>query len=226
MSTIKSCIETLYPFLTYERKDRFEEVLRKRTKYITVVLEDIFKGMNASAVMRSADGFGLQDLHIIEKEHKWIGTKSVSKGASSWLTLHKYNGDDPSSQCVSTLKAQGYRVVATSPHEGSYTPDTLPLDQPIAIVMGTELTGVSDNMMSQVDDYVHIKMYGFSESFNVSVATAIILNRLRNRLDDMGVDEGLSEEEMERLRLVWAYKSVKDADAILKHYGMEMPFEI
>ena len=226
MSSIKACTDTLYSFLTDERKERFEEVLSKRTKYITVVLEDIFQSRNSSAVMRSADGFGLQDLHIIEMEHKWIGTKSVSKGASSWLTLHKYNGDDPSSQCVSTLKAQGYRVVATSPHEGGYTPETLPLDKPVAIVMGTELTGVSREMISQSDDFVEIKMSGFSESFNVSVATAIILNRLRNRLDNMGVDEGLSEDEKERLRLVWAYKSVKDADAILKHYGMEMPFEI
>ena len=226
MSSIDSCIETLYRFLTDERKQRFEEVLEKRTKYITVVLEDIFQSRNSSAIMRSADGFGLQELHIIENDHKWTGTKSVSKGASSWLTLHKYGGDDPTTECIENLKSLGYRVVATSPHEGGYTPETLPIDKPLAIIMGTELTGISANAKYQVDDFVEIKMHGFSESFNVSVATAVILNRLINRLDKIDFDKGLSEVEKQKLRLIWAYKTVKDPDAILRHYGMELPFEI
>ena len=226
MSSIDSCIETLYRFLTDERKQRFENVLEKRTKYVTVVLEDIFQSRNSSAVMRSADGFGLQELHIIENNNKWIGTKSVSKGASSWLTLHKYRGEDPTTKCIENLKSLGYRVVATSPHEGGYTPETLPIDKPIAIIMGTELTGISANAKSQVDDFVEIKMHGFSESFNISVATAVILNRLINRLDKTDFDKGLSEEEKQKLRLIWAYRTVKDPDAILRHYGIKLPFQI
>ena len=226
MSSIKSCIDTLYRFLTDERKQRFEEVLEKRTRHITLVLEDIFQSRNASAIMRSADGFGIQDLHIIEDTHKWIGTRSVSKGASSWLTLHKYFGNDPTSDCVRNLKAQGFRIVATSPHDGGYTPDTLPLDKPVAIAMGTELSGMTTNMLSQVDDFVVIPMSGFSESFNVSVAAAIILNRLRTRLDEIGIDNGLSEEEKQKLRLIWAYRNVKYPKAIMRHYNMELPFEI
>ena len=201
-------------------------MLEKRTKYVTVVLEDIFQSRNSSAVMRSADGFGLQELHIIENNNKWIGTKSVSKGASSWLTLHKYRGEDPTTKCIENLKSLGYRVVATSPHEGGYTPETLPIDKPIAIIMGTELTGISANAKSQVDDFVEIKMHGFSESFNISVATAVILNRLINRLDKTDFDKGLSEEEKQKLRLIWAYRTVKDPDAILRHYGIKLPFQI
>ena len=226
MSSIDSCIKTLYRFLTDERKLRFEDVLEERTRHITLVLEDIYQSRNASAVMRSADGFGIQDLHIIEENHKWIGTRSVSKGASSWLTLHKYIGNDPTTECVQALKAGGYRVVATSPHEGAYTPDTLPIDKPVAIVLGTEVTGMTSNMKSQVDDYVHIPMSGFSESFNVSVAAAIVLNRLRTRLVESEIDHSLSEEEKQKLRLVWAYKTAKDPDAILKHFNMELPFKI
>ena len=162
MSSIESCIETLYEFITDERKERFEEVLEKRTKHITLILEDLYQSRNISAVMRSADGFGLQELHIIEDNHKWTGTKSVSKGASSWLTLHKYKGEDAITDCIENLKAIGFRIVATSPHKSGYTPDTLPIDKPLAIVMGTELTGISDKLMSQVDDYVEIPMYGFT----------------------------------------------------------------
>lgn len=226
MSSIDSCIETLYRFLTDERKLRFEDVLKERTRRITLVLEDIYQSRNASAVMRSVDGFGIQDLHIIEENHKWIGTRSVSKGASSWLTLHKYAGEDPTTECVQTLKDAGYRVVATSPHDGAYTPDTLPIDKPLAIVLGTEVTGITTKMNSQVDDYVHIPMSGFSESFNVSVAAAVVLNRLRTRLDESEIDHSLSEEAKQKLRLIWAYKTVKDPDAILRHYNMELPFEI
>ena len=226
MSSIESCIETLYEFITDERKERFEKVLEKRTKHITLILEDLYQSRNISAVMRSADGFGLQELHIIEDNHKWTGTKSVSKGASSWLTLHKYKGEDPVTDCIENLKARGFRIVATSPHKSGYTPDSLPIDKPLAIVMGTELTGISDKLMSQVDDYVEIPMYGFSESFNVSVAASIALNRVRTRIEEAGVNNGLSEEEKQKLRMVWAYKTVKDAKAILKHYGKELPFEI
>ena len=223
---MESCIETLYAFITDERKERFEEVLEKRTKHITLILEDLYQSRNISAVMRSADGFGLQELHIIEDNHKWTGTKSVSKGASSWLTLHKYKGEDPVTDCIENLKARGFRIVATSPHKSGYTPDSLPIDKPLAIVMGTELTGISDKLMSQVDDYVEIPMYGFSESFNVSVAASIALNRVRTRIEEAGVNNGLSEEEKQKLRMVWAYKTIKDAKAILKHYGKELPFEI
>lgn len=226
MSSIESCIETLYEFITDERKERFEEVLEKRTKHITLILEDLYQSRNISAVMRSADGFGLQELHIIEDNHKWKGTKSVSKGASSWLTLHKYKGEDPVTDCIENLKARGFRIVATSPHKSGYTPDSLPIDKPLAIVMGTELTGISDKLMSQVDDYVEIPMYGFSESFNVSVAASIALNRVRTRIEEAGVNNGLSEEEKQKLRMIWAYKTVKDAKAILKHYGKELPFEL
>ena len=226
MSSIESCIDTFYSFLTDERKQRFESVLDKRTRYITLVLEDIFQSRNASAIMRSADGFGIQDLHIIEDNHKWIGTRSVSKGASSWLTLHKYKGGNPTTSCVDKLKSEGYRIVATSPHKGSFTPHTIPIDQPIAIVLGTELTGMSSNMRSQVDDYVTIPMDGFSESFNVSVAAAVMLNRLRSRLDNSGIVSKLDDYEKQKLRLIWAYRSVNNPEAILRHYGMELPFEI
>jgi tRNA (guanosine-2'-O-)-methyltransferase len=224
--SIEACLEALYPILTEERKERFEKVLSSRTRHITLVLEDLFQSRNTSAVMRSADGFGLQDIHIIEANNLWSKNRSVSKGASSWLTIHKYrDSDDPVSSCIKNLKSRGYRVVATSPHEGGYTPETLPLDKPVAVILGTEHSGISTSLMSQVDDYVAIPMSGFSESFNVSVASAIIMNRLSARLRQSGTDTGLTEEEKQYLRLQWAYRTVRDPEGILKHYGLEFPIE-
>jgi len=224
--SIEACLKALYPILTEERKERFEKVLSSRTRHITLVLEDLFQSRNTSAVMRSADGFGLQDIHIIEANNLWSKNRSVSKGASSWLTIHKYrDSDDPVSSCIKNLKSSGYRVVATSPHEGGYTPETLPLDKPVAVILGTEHSGISTSLMSQVDDYVAIPMSGFSESFNVSVASAIIMNRLSARLRQSGTDTGLTEEEKQYLRLQWAYRTVRDPEGILKHYGLEFPIE-
>jgi tRNA (guanosine-2'-O-)-methyltransferase len=224
--SIEACLKALYPILTEERKERFEKVLSSRTRHITLVLEDLFQSRNTSAVMRSADGFGLQDIHIIEANNLWSKNRSVSKGASSWLTIHKYrDSDDPVSSCIKNLKSSGYRVVATSPHEGGYTPETLPLDKPVAVILGTEHSGISASLMSQVDDYVEIPMSGFSESFNVSVASAIIMNRFSARLRQSGTDTGLTEEEKQYLRLQWAYRTVKDPEGILKHYGLEFPIE-
>lgn len=224
--SIEACLDVLTPLLTDKRKERFETVLDGRTRHIAMVLEDVFQGRNSSAVMRSADGFGLQDMHLIEKRNSWSKNKSVSKGASSWLTLHRYQDENSAvTDCVTALKNKDYRVVATSPHHSGYTPSTLPLDKPVAIIMGTELTGISDEIRDLADDFIEIPMHGFSESFNISVASAIIMSRLVERLREEGF-KGLSEEEKQELRLRWAHKTVKDADAILKHAGVELPFTI
>ncbi|MBT6174881.1 MAG: TrmH family RNA methyltransferase, partial [Flavobacteriales bacterium] len=141
-------------------------------------------------------------------------------------TLHRYlDSEDPHAACLAKLRAGGYRIVATSPHEGGFTPDTLPLDKPVAIVMGTEFKGVSDKMMAEVDDYVEIPMYGFSESFNISVASAVVMNRICTRVREEGIAPGLSEDEKQFLRLQWGFRSVKFAEEILKRNGLEMPIE-
>ena len=226
MSSIQECLDVLYPLLTEKRKERFEYVLNNRTRHVAMVLEDVFQGRNSSAVMRTADGFGLQDIHLIEKRNAWSKNKTVSKGASNWLTIHRYTDENTALEdCVTALKNKGYRVVATSPYHSGYKPSSLPLDQPVAIVMGTELTGISDEVRHLADDFIEIPMHGFSESFNISVASAIIMNRLSERLREECI-EGLSEEDKQELRLRWAYKTVKDPGAILQHYGVDLPFKI
>ena len=141
-----------------------------------MVLENVYQSRNASAVMRSADGLGLLDVHLIENENAWSRNKGVAKGASQWLNLHRYlHAPDPRLACVESLKAKGIQVVVTSPHAEGHTPENLPIDRPVALVMGTEFSGASDfrwrtrACRNRCTD---------SQGFNISVA-AILMQRLR-----------------------------------------------
>ena len=206
----QTLLEFLYQFITDERKERFEQVLAWRTRHITVVLEDIFQPHNASAVLRSCDLTGIQDVHIIENNYTFDINPDVVMGSTKWLNIHRYNELDfntPTS--IDKLKAEGYQIVATCPHQNDFTPDTLPLDQPIALFFGTEKTGLTDYVLEHADKYVQIPMYGFTESFNISVSAALLVYSLTHRLHDLqGVDWHLSEDEKQMVRLEWSRRTL------------------
>lgn len=203
-------LDFLYQFLTDERKQRFEEVLAWRTRHITVVLEDIFQPHNASAVLRSCDLTGIQDIHIIENNYTFDINPDVVMGSTKWLDIHRYNELDFNTPTViDQLKAKGYQIVATCPHQDDFSPETLPLDQPIALVFGTEKTGITDYVMEHADKFVKIPMYGFTESFNISVSAALLVYSLTQRLHGLqGIDWHLSEEEKQMIRLEWSRRTL------------------
>lgn len=213
----------LLPFLSEERLLRFEEVLKHRTRHLTVVLENVFQSRNASAVMRSCDGFGLQDVHLIEDIHPWVPNRGVSKGTNAWLTLHRYrSAHDPTAACLDRLRNKGYRIAVTSPHVNGYEVTELPIDQPVAVVMGTEWQGVSDRLLAEADLHVAIPMHGFAESLNISVAAAVVLHELNRRLrSNESISWQLRDEEKRELRALWAKASVRNAHGILKRLGVD-----
>ena len=173
----------LTPFITDERKQRFEEVLAYRTRHVTVVLEDIFQPHNASAVLRSCDLRGIQDVHIVENNYQYDVNPDVVMGSNKWLNLYHYNKVDFNTpEVFDRLHEQGYQIVATCPHRDDFTPETLPLDQPIALVFGTEKLGLSDYAVEHADKHVRIPMFGFTESYNISVSAALLIYTLTNRL--------------------------------------------
>lgn len=224
VSHANACAEVLRPLVTEARLAKLEAVAASRTRHISVVLENVYQSRNASAVMRSADGLGLLDVHLIEDENAWSRNKGVAKGASQWLNLHRYlNVDDSRQACVDAVKAHGYQLVVTSPHAEGHTPHTLPLDKPVALVMGTEFSGASDFMMEHADAFVEIPMHGFAESFNISVAAAILMNTLRHRLEHSDLDWRLQEDERAVLHAEWIYKSVRNARGILARHGLTPP---
>ena len=219
-------LETLLPLLSAERLERFDNVLSHRTRHITVVLENVFQSRNASAVMRSCDGFGIQDVHLIENINPWMANRSVSKGTPTWLTLHRYRAaHDPIDACVQRLRQRGYQIAVTTPHVNGHFVEDLPIDRPIALVMGTEWKGVSERMREVADHHVMIPMRGFAESLNISVAAAVALHELTRRMQQELARAvwTLSETERLSLREEWAVKSVRKGEAILRQAGVDWP---
>ncbi|SMO78207.1 TrmH family RNA methyltransferase [Fodinibius sediminis] len=214
----------LLQFITEDRRRRINEVLDQRSRFLSVVLEDLYQPHNASAVLRSCDCFGVQDVHIIENENRFNPSKGVTIGSDQWLSLHKYNasGDGENTRrCYRQLREQGYRLVATTPHEDDVTIDQVPLDQKTALVFGSELTGLSDVALEEADAYARIPMVGFSESFNISVSAALCLYELSTRLRREGTGWELTEDEKRDLRLEWVRKSVRAADKIEERFLAE-----
>ncbi|WP_456462220.1 TrmH family RNA methyltransferase [Reichenbachiella sp.] len=199
-------------YVTDNKKQLFEKVLSKRTRYLTVVLEDLFKAHNASAVMRTAEGLGIQDIHVVEQRNAYDYNPYVLRGAGKWLTLHKYNQTEQNMRvCFDQLKSQGYQILATSPHEYAKDYREFDIKQRTAVVFGAEETGISDFVKENADGFVQIPMYGFTESFNISVSAAIVLEDFSRQIrDDREID--LSPDEIFELKLEWYQKMVPNVE--------------
>lgn len=214
-------IEYLSEFLTPERKDLFERVLNKRTRYLTVVLEDIFQPQNASAVLRSVDCFGLQDVHVIENRNEFTVDREVAMGASKWLNVKKYTkAENNTLDAIRQLREKGYRIVATTPHEGDTNLEDFDLRKgKAALFFGTELTGISEIVGNEADEFLKIPMHGFTESFNISVSAAIILHHLTLKMrNDPEVQWGLSMADKDEIKLSWIKRTLKRSELLVERY--------
>lgn len=214
----KFIIDNLSPMVSENRLETFIHVLNNRTYYITVVLEDLFQSHNASAVLRSCDCFGIQNVHVIENTYQFKENPDVSLGSSQWLTKFKYNSSENNSiKAIENLRKQGYRIVATTPHTNDVNLNDLDLEKgKIALFFGAELPGLSQTVLEQADEFVKIPMYGFTESFNISVSAAICLYDIVNRLKKSNIKWQLSELEKEELLAKWLKVSVRESEKILK----------
>ncbi|RLD56042.1 MAG: TrmH family RNA methyltransferase [Bacteroidetes bacterium] len=212
--SIKSeLLNFLESFISENKRGLFKKTIEYRTRYITVVLEDIFQPHNASAVLRTCDCFGVQDVHIIENRNLYEVNPDVALGSAKWLTLKKYNeGKNNTLDTIGKLKSEGYTIVATTPHENDTTLDQLDLSKKTALLFGTELNGLSDIALENADEFVKIPMYGFTESFNISVSAAIILHQLTEKLRGSEYSWQLTEEEKLDIRLDWVRNVVKKSD--------------
>ena len=218
-------INYLKNFITDGRWETINAVLDQRTNYITVVLEDIFQPHNASAVLRSCDGFGIQNVHVIEKQCEFDASSQVTIGADQWLDIIKYNTPhvDNTISCIKALKEKGYRVIATTPHEKESNINDLDLSQPMALIFGNELNGFSESVFNHADGFAKIPMHGFSESFNISVSAAICLYDVTTRLRNphSNIDWELSTEQKDTLMLQWLIRSIKAGEQLVEKYLRE-----
>ncbi len=202
-------------FITDHKKRLIEEVLIQRTRHLILVLEDIYQSQNASAVFRTAECFGVQDIHLIENLNKYGLNKSVLKGADKWLTIHRHNVKNNTTACFDNLKSQGYQILATSP-SAKYSIEDVDISKKMAIVLGNELHGLSEFAQNAADVKVKIPMHGFTESLNLSVSAAICINTLIPKIRGSNVLWRLTKEEADQLRLSWYRKSVKNSGLIEK----------
>jgi tRNA (guanosine-2'-O-)-methyltransferase len=215
----KNYLEFLLEFVTQHKRSRFEEVVRYRTRHLTIVLENIYQSHNASAVLRSCDCFGIQDVHIIENENQFTVNPDVELGSSQWLTLFRYNEKAADTAgCLAHLKAAGYRIVATSPWKNDYMLSELPMEQKTALLFGTELNGLSQTALEMADCSVRIPMVGFTESFNISVSAAICLYDLTTRLHRSDIEWRLSDSEQIDILIQWAGNVVKHPSMFEKEF--------
>ncbi len=209
----------LQTFLTTHRQDLFKTILRDRTRHFTVVFENIFMKHNASAVLRTCDVFGIQDVYAIENTYVFKASKQVTKGANKWLNIIKYhNHKNNTLACISDLKTKGYQIVATSPHHNPCALKDFDVTKKSAFFFGVEKEGLSDEVLKHADVTLKIPMYGFSESLNISVAAAIILQHCAQKIRDLNLDWQLSQDEKDILELEWTKKSIKNVDEIIQHY--------
>ena len=206
-------------FVTDKRKNLFRNILQDRTRHFTVVLEDIYQQHNASAVIRSCDIFGIQDVHVIENKYKSKVSRHIAKGSQKWLSFHNYKEDTNNTlECLNTLKSKGYQIIATSPHNNSSILHDFDISKKSAFVFGVEKTGVSDLVINNADGILKIPMVGFTESLNISVAAAIILENLTFKLRNSSVDWKLTNEEQKILYASWIEKKIKNVDEIKERF--------
>ncbi|MCD4772224.1 MAG: RNA methyltransferase [Bacteroidales bacterium] len=215
ISVKKELLKQMLEVILDNRKQRFEDVIKYRTRYITVILEDIFQSHNASAVLRSCDCLGIQDIHIIENNNEYVLSNNVTLGSSKWLSIKNYNHKEENTiKTLKKLKSNGYRIVATSPHKNDCKLEDLPIDGKFALLFGTEHKGLSDEAIENADEFVYIPMYGFTESYNISVSAALSLHYLSEKLRKSNINWHLTEEEIIDIKLDWARNTINKPDIL------------
>ncbi|MDR3296834.1 MAG: RNA methyltransferase [Prevotellaceae bacterium] len=224
-NTIHQAIAALSACVADRRLALLQRVLEQRTRYVTVCLEDIFQPQNASAVLRSCEALGVQDVHVVEDRNSFAAVEGVSLSAHKWLTLHRYRKAQhaqPTAAAIAQLRKQGYRIVATSPHVKAASPASIDLSKGrIALLFGTELTGLSEAALAAADEFLSVPMFGFVESYNISVCAAISLYDITQRLRAApSLPWQLLPAERDELLLEWLKKTVRSSEEILRRQDL------
>jgi tRNA (guanosine-2'-O-)-methyltransferase len=211
----------LSQFVSEHKKSFVDKVLDQRTRHLTVVLENIYQSQNASAVVRTCECLGLQDIHVVENTAKYQLNVRVLKGSNKWINLERYRvkNVNNTSACFEKLRDNGYRILVADPSSDGIAVEQIdPTEGKIAIVFGNELRGASDYAIQHADQKVRIPMYGFTESLNISVSVAICLSTLLQKLRTSGTDFGLTSEEKNSIRLSWYRKIVRRSDIVEREF--------
>lgn len=217
-------IEYLEQFVTEKRRALFKKVLEDRTRHFTIAIEDVFQPHNASALVRSCDIFGIQDMHVIEEKYQFYASRLVAKGAQKWVDFSMYNKKDTNNtlDCIDDLRKKGYKIIATTPHTDSCVLQDFDITQKSAFFFGVEKGGLSNDVLDNADGYLKIPMVGFTESLNISVAAAIILQNVHDKLKSSNVNWQLTDEEKSEKYMDWMEKTIKSIKTVKEKYYSEI----
>lgn len=220
MTDIEKQIAYLKSYISESRYERIMQVSANRTNHVAVVVENLYQSHNMSAVLRTSECLGIQNVHIIENKFQYKLSKEVSMGSDKWLNLHHYNTlENNTEDCIRKVKSLGYKVVATMPAENDSMLDDVDISVPTAFLFGTELLGLTPQAVALADEFVKIPMYGFTESYNISVSVALTMMNVTERMRHSDIAWQLPEQELQALRLEWMKKSLKDPEGILSRYN-------
>jgi tRNA (guanosine-2'-O-)-methyltransferase len=195
-----------YNQISQHKKELIQQALINRTRHITIVLEDVFQPFNASAIIRTAEIFGLQDIYATELRNTFRPSVGISRGATKWLDVHQFQN---TSDCIKNLKEKGYLIAATCLNEQSAKLETLPVNQKIALLFGNELVGLAPSTIEQADIAFHIPMFGFTKSFNVSVSVALCLQQLLHKIRQPTIKWELTQEEKLAIEYAWCKQLIQ-----------------
>lgn len=218
--THNEIINYLKEFVTEERYSLFNKVLSHRTRYVSLFVENIYQSHNASAIIRTSEALGIQDMIVFERRNSFCPNEEISMGAQKWMNIERYNEKDTSvKNVINNCKEKGYRIIATALHEKSISLHDLNIEKgKMMFLFGTEKEGLTEEIKSYADEFVKIPMYGFTESFNVSVSVAITMNLILNKLRHSEIPFLLSVQEKEKLMIEWLVKSIPMGEKILEHF--------
>lgn len=215
MKTQEEIYEYVSGFLTDERLRKIEHFSQESSDYILPVVEDIYQFRNAAAIVRSVEACGFHKVIAMEQENIFDPNLRVTKGADTWVEVEKMPRTLDS---LKTIKERGYKIVAVSPERNAtMLPNYQPV-APLALVFGTEWEGTTDELLDFADETLAIPMYGFTQSFNVSVAAAICFYDLKQKLVNSGINYKLSPQKLLEMKIRWAVNSIPSGKAILERY--------
>jgi tRNA (guanosine-2'-O-)-methyltransferase len=216
----QALLNHLREFVEEKRAWKFEHIIQFRTRHLTVALENIFQTQNASAVLRSCECMGVQDIHVIENTYEFQTHPDIALGSNKWLDIFQYNNPEANNtlMAIENLRKKDYKIVATTPHKDDFSLEELPIDHKIALFFGTEQTGLSEDVIENADYFMQIPMWGFTESYNISVSAAISMYELTKRIRQSSVNWQLSEEERVDILVEWLTRSIRMSDKIIAEW--------
>ncbi|MFT3920655.1 TrmH family RNA methyltransferase [Cloacibacterium sp.] len=212
---LQETFDYLKQFLTDERLSKIEHFSKESSDFVLPVMEDVYQFRNAAAIVRSVEACAFHHVVALEEENVFNPNLKVTKGAETWVQVEKMPNNIDS---LKEIKNRGYRILAVSPEKNATMLPDYEIKEPIALVFGTELEGVSDEVLGFADETLAIPMYGFTKSFNVSVAAAICMYELKQKLMKSGIDYKLSDEKLLEMKIRWTVNSIRSGEELLERF--------